>query len=94
MSEQDFLEMANQFKEVYEKMEGKLLQKDKIIKELNKKIMLNYTFSRLIDEIIQDMDLPIGCPLNTYSETLRGRNSEAIDDMLGYNDINIIDLHL
>ena len=87
--EQDYIDMSNHFKQTYEKMERKLLEKDAIIKELYKKIMLSYTFSRLIDEQIEEMDLPIGCPLNVYSETLRAKNSECIDQIIGINNIEV-----
>jgi hypothetical protein len=89
MKEQDYIDMSNHFKETYEKMETKLLEKDAVIKELKKVIMFNYSFARLIDEQISEMDLPIGCPLNVYSETLRGKNSECIDEILGINNIEI-----
>ena len=89
MIEQDYIELSNHFKETYEKMEKKLLEKDAIIKELYKKIMFNYSIARLIDDQIGYMDLPMGCPLNVYSETLRGSNSEFIDEILGVSNIEV-----
>ena len=86
MTEQDYLEMSNHFKEVYEKMEKKIEKKNKVIKDLYKKIMFNYTFSLLIDEIVLEMDLPFACPLNVYSQTLVSANSDSIDCMMGLSN--------
>lgn len=94
MTEQDYLEMANQFKEVYEKLELKLKEKERIIIELKKKVFFNYTFSRLIDNYIGSLDIDgiASNDLKTLIEIQRGQNSMDIDAILGVNnDIDNVD---
>ena len=91
MNEQEYLEMANHFKE-------ELNKKESIIKhfigqnlELKKIIMMCYTYARQIDEY---SNILMGGQKNeiiSHSEALRGLMSEALDKYIFCsNDLYIV----
>lgn len=83
ITEQQYLELAEQSKEIYERQ-------DKIIKllkthmlELKKEIVSCYAYIRLLDELIEEIvDPSVPNPITPLLETLRSRYSQLTENII------------
>lgn len=89
MNENEYIEMSNHLKKIYDEMDSrnKKLTADKI--ELQKILMSAYGFSRVIDNLTNDiMDIPADLVL--LIEHLRGFLSDELDRyVFNINDMDI-----
>lgn len=78
MNEGEYLELADQFKEIMNNKEQEIKKHYEEIKELKKIIMMAYSFVRILDELVaEDFNQPnILCSI---LEVLRGFLSSAVD---------------
>jgi len=78
VDENEYLEMSNHFKKVYDEMEIKILNHETTIKELKKEIITSYGFIRVIDNLLENLyDVPN--EIIVLIECLRGHLSNIID---------------
>ena len=78
MNEGEYLELADQFKEIMNNKEEQLKKQYEEIKELKKLLMMAYSFVRILDELIAD-DFNQPNILCSILEVLRGFLSSAVD---------------
>jgi len=78
MNEGEYLELADQFKEIMNNKEEQIKKHYEEIKELKKIIMMAYSFVRILDELVAD-DFNQPNILVSVLEILRGFLSSAVD---------------
>lgn len=78
-NENEYLEMTNHLKEIYDKLSDKCFKMEMKEMELKKILMATYGLARVIDVIAEGL---WECPpeLNILIETLRAHCSDAIDE--------------
>ena len=78
MNEGEYLELADQFKDIINNKDSQIKKHYEEIKELKKIIMMAYSFVRILDELVaEDFNQPnILCSI---LEVLRGFLSSAVD---------------
>ena len=86
MNEGEYLELADQFKDIMNNKEDQLKKQYEEIKELKKIIMMAYSFVRILDELVAD-DYNQPNILCSVLEVLRGFLSSAVDRFI-FNEIN------
>ena len=87
MNEGEYLELADQFKEIMNNKDKEIKKHYEEIKELKKILMMAYSFVRILDELIAD-DFSQPNILVNVLEILRGFLSSAIDKFIFNEDPN------
>ena len=87
MNEGEYLELADQFKEIMNNKDNEIKKHYEEKKELKKILMMAYSFVRILDELIAD-DFSQPNILCSILEVLRGFLSSAIDKFIFNEDPN------
>lgn len=87
MNEGEYLELADQFKNLIDKKDEELKSHYEEIKELKKLLMMAYSFVRILDELVAHNFNQPNIMVNLL-ETLRSFLSSAIDKHIFNEDTN------
>ena len=87
MNSKEYLELADQFKDIIDRKDEEIKEHYEKTKELKKIIMMAYSFVRILDELIAD-DFNQPNILCSLLEVLRGFLSSAVDRFIFNEDPN------
>ena len=82
MLEGEYLDMANQLKEKFDEIEGKLNSIERLEKEMKKDLITAYGVIRLLDHLIDTNPVPYDNEAVVLVEMLRGLLSDCIDNYI------------
>jgi len=90
LNENDYLQLAEDSKKMYEKQQDMIYKQKREILELKKKVINAYSLFRLIDEMVDDYaeneDEPLfKHPIQVISEVARSNFSDYIEELLTPN---------
>ena len=86
MNEGEYLELADQFKNIIDRKDDEIKKQYEETKEIKKIIMMAYSFVRILDELVAD-DFNQPNILCSLLEVLRGFLSSAVDRFI-FNELN------
>lgn len=89
INEQEYIEMSNHFKKLYDNLSEKNFEKDIKIMEIKKELITVYGFIRVIDNILERI-YEVPHEIVVLVECLRGHLSDTIDkEIFKIKDIDI-----
>ena len=89
INENEYLEMSNHFKKLYDNLSDKNFEKDIKIMEIKKELITVYGFIRVIDNILERI-YEVPHEIVVLVECLRGHLSDIIDkEIFKIKDIDI-----
>jgi hypothetical protein len=89
INEQEYIEMSNHFKKLYDNLSDKNFEKDIKIMEIKKELITVYGFIRVIDNILERI-YEVPHEIIVLVECLRGHLSDIIDkEIFKIKDIDI-----